>query len=81
VTLSQPLQTIDYPHARYEVTMKSERSECEEKSCDKCQNCQEDELLLYWCEQCNQAIAEKRCPLCGLKARRMKPGNTGHHAN
>lgn len=31
--------------------------------------------LLYWCDSCGQAVAEKRCPLCGLKARKMR-GNT-----
>ncbi len=27
---------------------------------------------LYWCETCRQVVQEKRCPLCGLKARRLR---------
>lgn len=28
--------------------------------------------LPYWCQVCRQAVAEKRCPLCGLKARKLR---------
>ena len=28
--------------------------------------------LAYWCEVCQQQVPEKRCPLCGLKARKMR---------
>ncbi|GAM09580.1 hypothetical protein OR1_01860 [Geobacter sp. OR-1] len=52
--------------------MNPERCACDEKTSDKCRICQEEQLPLYWCERCNQAVPEKRCPLCGLKARRMK---------
>lgn len=27
----------------------------------------------YWCEVCEREVAEKRCPLCGLKARKLRP--------
>lgn len=30
--------------------------------------------LLYWCETCHQAVSEKRCPQCGLKARKIRGG-------
>lgn len=30
------------------------------------------ETLPYWCEVCRRAVAEKRCPFCGLKARKMQ---------
>ena len=30
--------------------------------------------LLYWCEICGRTVAEKRCPLCGLKARKIRGG-------
>jgi hypothetical protein len=26
--------------------------------------------LPYWCETCRRAVAKKRCPGCGLKARK-----------
>jgi predicted RNA-binding protein with PUA domain len=41
-----------------------------------CQGCCEDELL-YWCDTCACAVAEKRCPSCGLKARKMKIDDGG----
>jgi hypothetical protein len=28
--------------------------------------------LEYWCEVCQQNVPEKRCPFCGLKARKMR---------
>ena len=36
-----------------------------------CQVCRDRESLQYWCESCEQTVAEKRCPLCGLKARKL----------
>ena len=35
---------------------------------DACLLCGEREMFSYWCDGCKQAVAEKRCPLCGLKA-------------
>ncbi|ACM20278.1 hypothetical protein Geob_1921 [Geotalea daltonii FRC-32] len=26
----------------------------------------------YWCDNCKKEVPEKRCPLCGLKTRKMK---------
>jgi hypothetical protein len=37
-----------------------------------CQLCAKLAELRYWCEVCERPVAEKRCPLCGLKARRMR---------
>jgi len=37
-----------------------------------CKSCRKGEPLLYWCEVCAKAVAEKRCPSCGLKARKMR---------
>jgi predicted RNA-binding protein with PUA domain len=28
----------------------------------------------YWCDICQQVVTDKRCPLCGLKARKMRMG-------
>jgi len=37
-----------------------------------CQFCAKLAGLRYWCEVCERPVAEKRCPFCGLKARRMR---------
>lgn len=39
-----------------------------------CPVCGEGESPRYWCEACQRAVAGKRCPLCGLKARKIRPG-------
>lgn len=36
-----------------------------------CSVCGKGRQLLFWCENCKQAVAEKRCPLCGLKAKKI----------
>ena len=38
---------------------------------EPCPACRERESLPYWCDSCERAVAEKRCPLCGLKARKI----------
>jgi len=42
------------------------------KSGADCSLCRERKYLPYWCESCRQAVAEKRCPLCGLKAKKIR---------
>ncbi|HEX8960524.1 MAG TPA: hypothetical protein VF775_03045 [Geobacteraceae bacterium] len=37
---------------------------------EACPVCGEREIPVYWCDGCRRAVAEKRCPLCGLKARK-----------
>lgn len=37
-----------------------------------CSVCAERESSRYWCESCLQIVTEKRCPLCGLKARKVR---------
>lgn len=44
----------------------------DEKHEGGCQGCRMDDIFSYWCESCNRAVAEKRCPYCGLKAKRKK---------
>lgn len=39
-----------------------------------CPVCGKGEFPRYWCEACQRAVADKRCPLCGLKARKIRPG-------
>lgn len=36
-----------------------------------CAACEIKVPLRYWCGTCEKAVAEKRCPFCGLKARRI----------
>ena len=38
-----------------------------------CSECRETESQQYWCETCERIVAHKRCPLCGLKARKIQP--------
>ncbi len=42
-----------------------------------CPACAERELPAYWCDSCRQAVAGKRCPLCGLKARKRREQREG----
>jgi len=37
-----------------------------------CATCGKRAQLPYWCEVCGRAVAEKRCPYCGLKARKIR---------
>lgn len=37
--------------------------------CSVCDSCLP---LQYWCETCQQQVVEKRCPGCGLKARKIR---------
>ena len=41
----------------------------EGKSCPACSNEPEE---AYWCESCKQVVDDKRCPLCGLKAKKLR---------
>ena len=41
-----------------------------------CAACLSEEILSYWCESCERSVAEKRCPYCGLKARRKRQGDS-----
>lgn len=41
------------------------------KSKDGCMACS-SEAAAYWCDVCNQTVSVKRCPLCGLKARKLR---------
>ena len=47
---------------------------CGEEISDRCPVCVGAELPAYWCEVCSCAVAQKRCPRCGLKARRIRDG-------
>ncbi|UFS71993.1 hypothetical protein LPW11_07315 [Geomonas sp. RF6] len=40
-----------------------------------CGGCGGLDLDLFWCESCRRPVAEKRCPLCGQKARRARPSD------
>ena len=42
------------------------------KEGEGCSICGSDAAPLYWCESCGEYVEEKRCPLCGLKAKRVR---------
>jgi predicted RNA-binding Zn-ribbon protein involved in translation (DUF1610 family) len=44
---------------------------------EDCPDCGADESLLFWCDTCEEAVPEKRCPLCGLKAKKIQDGAKG----
>ena len=37
-----------------------------------CTDCGDVEISGYWCDVCEREVAEKRCPFCGLKARKLR---------
>lgn len=45
---------------------------CCSESGRSCEACGKNQLPHYWCEVCGKAVPEKRCPFCGLKARRIR---------
>lgn len=46
---------------------------CNDKDAGKtCRQCDQDLSLPYWCEMCERLVPEKRCPGCGLKARKVR---------
>ncbi|HXE95241.1 MAG TPA: hypothetical protein VN642_02460 [Dongiaceae bacterium] len=58
------------------MKMDNEGCSCsDKKSGITCRACESGLLLTYWCETCQQPVAEKRCPRCGLKSRKdRRPG-------
>jgi len=49
-----------------------EKCTCGADPPESCPVCEKRECLGYWCEICGQVVTDKRCPLCGLKARKMR---------
>jgi hypothetical protein len=47
------------------------------RSEEPCPERREAEPQQYWCETCERIVAGKRCPLCGLKARKIRPDTRG----
>jgi len=39
---------------------------------ESCPVCGNREPPGYWCETCGEVVTDKRCPLCGLKTRKMR---------
>jgi hypothetical protein len=37
-----------------------------------CAACHGEAIFPYWCDSCERAVPEKRCPYCGLKARKQR---------
>lgn len=60
-------------HAGAKQAMSDEKYTCSgKKPGEVCAVCAESGLPLYWCDACGQSVTEKRCPLCGLKARKIR---------
>jgi predicted RNA-binding protein with PUA domain len=38
---------------------------------DSCAGCHEG-IFAFWCDSCERSVPEKRCPYCGLKARKKR---------
>jgi hypothetical protein len=53
--------------AKDECGCGSQKGDSGEQSCAGCRG---DEVFPYWCSSCNRAVADKRCPYCGLKAQK-----------
>jgi predicted RNA-binding protein with PUA domain len=45
---------------------------CGDNQRKACPVCEKRESPGYWCEICGQVVTDKRCPLCGLKTRKVK---------
>ena len=52
--------------------MANEKCGCGEEHRGSCAGCRLDDLFSYWCQSCQRAVPEKRCPYCGLKAQKRK---------
>ena len=53
--------------------MTDELHKCtDEKAGNICGSCEKKPQYHYWCEVCEKAVEEKRCPFCGLKARKIR---------
>jgi|GEM_PF-1745270 len=37
-----------------------------------CKGCDNEMPLSFWCETCQLLVPEKRCPSCGLKAKKVR---------
>ena len=59
--------------------MADEKCRCGmEKSGEVSQVCEACKQAGYWCDVCKRIVAEKRCPLCGLKTRKIRREGAGN---
>jgi len=58
--------------------MKSKKCGCSaEQRQGSCPGCHGEEVFSFWCDSCERSVPEKRCPYCGLKARKKRQGASG----
>ena len=57
--------------------MSSVKCRCGDNLRGICPVCDKRDLPAYWCGICGQVVTDKRCPLCGLKARKMRMQDGG----
>jgi hypothetical protein len=85
LTTSGTTKAADWPHlvatlvspestaGGKDMNTADEKSACFIKGVGEfCTVCREVEKSGYWCNVCKREVAEKRCPLCGLKARKLR---------
>ena len=48
------------------------RGGCRKGKGGTCTGCGDLEMPGYWCNVCEREVAEKRCPFCGLKTRKLR---------
>ncbi|HEY3307510.1 MAG TPA: hypothetical protein VGJ93_03555 [Desulfuromonadaceae bacterium] len=51
---------------------KNDKCGCGAGNRQKCPNTADMVTNEYWCEGCERLSPEKRCPLCGLKTRKIR---------
>ncbi len=52
--------------------MNEKKDACGEEAAETCPVCGKVEHQVYWCEVCDRVVPEKRCPFCGMKARKKR---------
>lgn len=52
--------------------MKETNCGCGDENHADCAGCRGEAIFAYWCESCRRSVADKRCPYCGLKAKKKR---------
>ncbi len=55
-----------------EFAMSKKKDTGGEEAAETCPAGWKVEQQVYWCAFCDRAVAEKRCPFCGMKARKKR---------
>jgi len=52
--------------------MEPKNCACDPTRPGSCPSCRAEAIFAYWCESCRRSVAGKRCPYCGLKAKKKR---------